>query len=300
MNRLGPGLGGAIRLIRPVNCLLTMGSVVVGALTAHVPAWRQDVAIAAIAAALITGAGNAINDLRDIEEDRINRPDRPLPSGDISTTTAWLMALLLVLIGLSLAWWVSNVTGGIATAVAVGLVAYSWGLKRQGPAGNLLVATMAAGTFPYGALTGGDLGRSWIPALFALIYHLGREIVKGMEDQAGDERRGIRTIALRWGSVVAGRAAAACLSVVGLLALIPWIAGLYGIAYGLPVLVLIALLGGWIRQLLTEHEPAPPGRHAGRLSRRLLLGMVLGLLAICLGELTIPPDTPASSAESVK
>ena len=299
-------------ITRPINCALTMVSVVVGALTMGASRIGVDVGLAAVAAALITGSGNVINDLTDVEEDRINRPDRPLPSGAISPVTAWVSVVILGLTGLGMAWELGPATGMIATAVAIGLIAYSLGLKHQGPIGNLLVAAMAALTFPYGAMAVADgvaaggaatgmtnselawnlmndlftVGRAWIPASFAFVYHLGREIVKGVEDQAGDERRGVGTLAIRFGPIPARRMAAVCLILVGLVALAPWIAGVYGIAYGVSVLILDAMLVGWIRLLLTSVP-------IGRLSRRLLAGMALGLLAICLGELTAP--APAHS-----
>ena len=37
--------------------------------------------LASIAAALVCGAGNALNDYLDIEVDRVNHPGRVLPSG---------------------------------------------------------------------------------------------------------------------------------------------------------------------------------------------------------------------------
>ena len=306
-----------VAIIRPTNCLLTMVSVIVGALTSGVGQIGVNVGIAAIAAALITGAGNVINDLQDVEEDRINRPERPLPAGIISATAAWILLVLLGWAGLAMAWWLGPAPGLIATMVAIGLVAYSMGLKRQGPIGNLLVAAMAALTFPYGAIAASNgisgsaagmattgaapsmlndlftVGRAWIPAWFAFFYHIGREIVKGVEDQAGDRHRGVGTLAIRLGPAPARRIAALCFGLVGGLALLPWIAGVYGSAYGVAVLILDVMLIGWIRLLLSK---AP----IGRLSRRLLMGMALGLLAICLGEYTAPTLPSSPPAQDVR
>jgi geranylgeranylglycerol-phosphate geranylgeranyltransferase len=196
------------------------------------------------------------------------------------------MVGLLVVSGLGLAWWVSPVTGMMATAVALALTGYSIWLKQTGPAGNILVAALAATTFPYGALVGGDLGRSWIPATFAFLYHLGREVAKGIEDMEGDQRRDIRTLALRVSPIAAGRVTALLLGLVALLALLPWTVGIYGIGYGLPVVLLDAFILAWFPQLWR-------GAPRGRLSRRLLVGMALGLLAICLGEVLEPlPPIP--------
>ncbi|MEC8992375.1 MAG: geranylgeranylglycerol-phosphate geranylgeranyltransferase [Candidatus Latescibacterota bacterium] len=286
MAKIGKSIRGIIVLARPINCLLTAGSVVVGAVAGGLGGAPVDIAMAALAAALITGAGNALNDVQDIEEDRINQPQRPLPAGLVSPLAAIVMVGLLVVSGLGLAWWVSPVAGMIATAVALTLMGYSIWLKQTGPAGNILVAALAATTFPYGALVGGDLGRSWIPATFAFLYHLGREVVKGVEDMEGDQRRDIRTLALRVSPIAAGRVTALLLGLVALLALLPWTVGIYGIGYGLPVVLLDAFILAWFPQLWR-------GAPRGRLSRRLLVGMALGLLAICLGEVLEPlPPIP--------
>ena len=46
-----------------------------GANALPAPLW-----IAAFSAAAVTAGGNALNDLWDLEIDRVNHPDRPLPS----------------------------------------------------------------------------------------------------------------------------------------------------------------------------------------------------------------------------
>ncbi|MDP6700961.1 MAG: UbiA family prenyltransferase, partial [Candidatus Latescibacteria bacterium] len=196
-------------LPRPLNGLITALSVGVGLWTANAPPTWGPGLIAALSAALINGAGNAFNDLIDIDIDRINRPDRPLPSGRISPFVAGVQTLALTLAGCLLGFWLSPWHGSIALGVALLLALYSIFLKNSLLWGNILVAFVGALAFPYGALAAGDLGRSWIPALFALLFHIGREIVKDIEDVAGDRLRGDHTLPLRWGRNRAGWIAAA-------------------------------------------------------------------------------------------
>ena len=178
------------------------------------PAWSA-LLLAALSAALINGAGNAFNDLMDIDIDRINRPLRPLPAGRLSPNAARRQSLLLALAGGALAFWLSPWHGLIALAVAALLAFYSISLKNSLLWGNVLVAFVGAIAFPYGALAAGGLGRSWIPALFAFLFHLGREIVKDIEDVAGDQIRGERTLPLAWGRAQAGVLAALVYLAVG-------------------------------------------------------------------------------------
>ena len=195
-------------LPRPLNGLITALSVGIGALTAdQAPAWSA-ILLAALSAALINGAGNAFNDLLDIDIDRINRPLRPLPSGRLSPSAARMQSLLLALVGCALAFWLSLWHGLIALVVVALLAVYSVSLKNSLLWGNVLVAFVGAIAFLYGALAAGDLGCSWIPALFAFLFHLGREIVKDIEDVAGDQIRGERTLPLCWGRTQAAVLAA--------------------------------------------------------------------------------------------
>ena len=88
-------LSALFLLPRPLNGLITALSVGIGALTAaQAPAWSA-LLLAALSAALINGAGNAFNDLMDIDIDRINRPLRPLPAGCLSPSAARRQSLLL-------------------------------------------------------------------------------------------------------------------------------------------------------------------------------------------------------------
>ena len=267
-------------LPRPLNGLITALSVGIGTLTAdQAPSWPA-VLLAAFSAALINGAGNAFNDLIDIDIDRINRPLRPLPSGRLSPKTARIESLLLALAGCALAFWLSFWHGVIALIVVVLLAVYSISLKHSLLWGNVLVAVVGAIAFPYGALAAGDIGRSWIPALFAFLFHLGREIVKDIEDVAGDQIRGERTLPLCWGRTRAAVLAAfVCLLLVGF-TWMPFFAGIYGALYVLALLPVHALVGYVLWQLYRQRAVLADDR----LGRLLKVGMFLGLVAIVVGE----------------
>src|SRR2546428_11722721 len=53
----------------------------------------RPLALAAAAAAAFTAGGNALNDIVDRETDRINHPDRPLASGQLTLGTARAFAV---------------------------------------------------------------------------------------------------------------------------------------------------------------------------------------------------------------
>ena len=154
------------------------------------------------------------------------------------------------------------------------LAFYSLSLKNSLLWGNVLVAFVGAIAFPYGALAAGDLGRSWIPALFAFLFHLGREIVKDIEDVAGDQIRGERTLPLAW-----GRTQAAVLAAFVYLVLV----GLLGCRFSwtstcaLRARIATGPCLGRLRPLALYRQRAILADD--RLGRLLKVGMFLGLVA---------------------
>ena len=267
-------------LSRPLNGLITALSVGVGALCVEGPVHLSSLLLAMLSAALINAAGNAFNDLCDIDIDRVNRPDRPLPSQRITPRAAALYASVCTVAGLLMALAISPLHALLATAISALLVLYSAHLKNSVLWGNALVGAISAAAFPYGALTSGLWGHAWIPAAFALLFHLGREIVKDIEDMAGDSLRGTRTLPLRYGLRTATRAAAGVYSALITFTLVPFAIGLYGPIY-LVCALTVDLVVIHVLYQLCRSDSAP---NDGALGRRLKWGMLLGLIAIVLGE----------------
>lgn len=84
----------------------------------------------------IYAGGIALNDVFDVEIDRVERPQRPIPSGRVPYQTALWLAICLLTLG-----WVSvSLTREprsilVATLLITAVVAYDWGLRttRLGP-----------------------------------------------------------------------------------------------------------------------------------------------------------------------
>jgi len=89
-------------LIRPVNCLITLFSVWVGAVVSSDIYFSYKIMAASISAFMITGFGNVMNDYYDISVDKINKRDRPLISGKVKISEAKILAAILAGVGLAL------------------------------------------------------------------------------------------------------------------------------------------------------------------------------------------------------
>lgn len=116
--------------------------------------WRLGALLAA--SACLYSAGMVMNDLHDIETDRRERPDRPLPSGRIMRRHAVIAAVTLMLIGLGSAAVAGNPgdslrsmigLGDLSALIALGLMvailAYDLALKTT-PVGPLLMGLCRA------------------------------------------------------------------------------------------------------------------------------------------------------------
>jgi decaprenyl-phosphate phosphoribosyltransferase len=85
-----------------------------------------------IAFCLVASAVYIINDLKDIEVDRIHplKKERPLASGAVSKSKATVLLVVLILVGLSLSYWLNPIFFYLICIYLVLNVTYSFGLKN--------------------------------------------------------------------------------------------------------------------------------------------------------------------------
>ncbi|MBI5347027.1 MAG: geranylgeranylglycerol-phosphate geranylgeranyltransferase [Candidatus Aenigmarchaeota archaeon] len=202
------------KLLRPTVCLLSAFGLLVGAIVAQ--ALVPVLALGLIAAFIICGAGNAINDYFDYEIDKINQPKRPIPSGRVSRKAALIYFAVLSIAGAALAFFVSLPFFVIAVFNIFVLFIYSWKLKPVALIGNAAVAYLAASSFLAAGLIISNFNSLWGSAIFmlAVVSFLGtiaREIIKDVEDIKGDEKLGMRTLPIVVGEKIAKAVAYAIL-----------------------------------------------------------------------------------------
>ncbi len=212
------------RLVRVGNLGVSFLGTIVGGLAARgsgitEPGWFWfDLVLAAFSTALITGGGNVLNDLLDLEGDRTNHPDRPLVTGAISVGGGRALAIGLFVVGVAIVVPVVLVAPlvGLILAIAVAaLLGYEFRFKARGFVGNCVVALLTGLVFLYGGAVAGPVLLVAPFAAMAFLATLSREIIKDMEDVAGDVGR--TTLPKGRGLPFAGRAAAA--AVIGAVAL---------------------------------------------------------------------------------
>lgn len=189
---------GLYKISRPFNALSGAIAVILGGYVAGTGEWLSVLA-AALTTFLITGSANAWNDYLDIEIDKINQPQRALPSGMISPRTAVLFSLLLNALALIIAAFINVGSFVIVLFFSLMLYIYSWKLKSTVLVGNMTVATITAMTVILGGVAAGNVRPTLWLAVIIGVSILGREILKTIADYDGDLSQQVRTIATVWG-----------------------------------------------------------------------------------------------------
>ncbi|MCP4706030.1 MAG: UbiA family prenyltransferase, partial [candidate division Zixibacteria bacterium] len=111
------------------------------------------VILASIASALVCGAGNSLNDYLDIEADKLNHPERPLPKGDLPPYIAILTMIIFNAVAIILGFMINfPVLVIIITAILL-LFLYNFKLKKMPLVGNLIVSILGGALFLVGGLT---------------------------------------------------------------------------------------------------------------------------------------------------
>ena len=217
-----------MRILRPANTLVSFAGTLVGGLAARGtglswdPAFALLLLLAATSTACVTAGGNVVNDLLDRDSDRVNHPDRPLVTGDMTPAGARrLAAALFVLSAVAMApVALSHYLIPVIWLLAVAsLFAYELRFKAHGLSGNSLVAFLTAAVFLYGAAVTSHLLVVAPLAAMAFAATLSREIIKDMEDAAGDVGR--RTLPQLHGMAVSSAAARVAVAVAIVLSPLP-------------------------------------------------------------------------------
>ncbi|MCD6381629.1 MAG: UbiA family prenyltransferase [Candidatus Aenigmarchaeota archaeon] len=185
-------------ILRINVCLLTVFGIIAGLLIIKSP-FDFLVILALVAGFLFTGAGNVINDYFDFETDRINKPERPIPSGKISKKKSLVYYILLSITGLGISFLVSLNFFIIALLSLVVFTLYPGLLKKIPFVKNVTVAFLSVIPFIASTLIHNSFsllltGPISIFIFIAFFGTLAREILKDIEDIKGDQVSGIKTL----------------------------------------------------------------------------------------------------------
>ncbi len=254
---------------------MTLISVLVGAWIASRIVLSIQVLAAAIIGFIVCAFGNVVNDIKDLEIDRINNPDRPLPSGKVPQNAALYMAIVFFVLPVAGALFLGTWPLLTVIAALILLFLYSAYLKKT-LAGNFTVALIAGLSFVFG----GFVGRNpfcIVPVVFSIFIHMPREIVKDVMDMRGDRAIGANTLPINIGPDRSFNISALILALLCLILPMPYILGILNVAYIIIVLAAVyPLLFYIILRLLRK----PQGSALPLISNLIKVSMAAGLAAM--------------------
>ncbi|WP_420643779.1 geranylgeranylglycerol-phosphate geranylgeranyltransferase [Candidatus Leptofilum sp.] len=275
-------LKGLYKISRPLTTLTGGLAVLLGGYVAGTGAWGK-VILAILATWFISAAANAWNDYRDIEIDKINQPNRPLPAGLISPRSVLIFSLVMTAVSIILAAFINTTAFIIALLSAGMLYLYSWRLKSTVLMGNAIVATISAMSAIFGGIAAGNPRPSlWLAAIIASAI-MGREVLKTLADYEGDLRQRCRTVATVWGRRAARVVFYILASATLVVMMLPYLLDVYR-----PVYALVVALGVYpvLIYVLLRVTRERTGQQLEKLSQLMKYDFMVWFVAVLLGATT--------------
>jgi geranylgeranylglycerol-phosphate geranylgeranyltransferase len=227
---------GLYRVSRPITTLTGALAVVLGGYVAGTGEWFY-VALAVIVTLMNSASANAWNDYQDIEIDRVNQPQRPLPSGQVSPELVKRFSFVMAALALLLSAFINPLAFAIALVANILLFIYSWRLKSTVLIGNLIVALVSAMSVVFGGVAAGNPQPTIWLFLIIFVAILGREVLKTMADYDGDLSEGVQTISTVWGKPAARTVFFTLAVAAMIMMMLPYFLEVYKPIYGILVLV---------------------------------------------------------------
>ena len=177
-----------LELLRPANVATSLADVLAGNAVAGLGGWRSLAWLLVSTAALYAG-GVVLNDVFDRDIDRVERPERPIPSGRVTTAAAATLGTILLAAGLLAAQRASHESFLVALLLAGAILLYdAWG-KRHPLFGPVNMGACRGLNLNLGMTTvAGAAGAHWPLGLIPLFYICAVTIVSRGEVTGGTRR----------------------------------------------------------------------------------------------------------------
>ncbi len=224
-----------VALARPFTLLPPLFGIISGAVCAWGSAHNPDplrqltasvvltVALGSLCASFLNAANNSLNQIYDLEIDRINKPRRPLVTGEVSRRGAWIFTWVMYALGLVPTWWVvvypfttwrakflaplgAHETFFIYLVAFVSTFIYSvpaFGRTKAHPIGANLTIAIPRGCLlkvaGWTMVARATVAEPWFIGAIFMFFLLGAASTKDFSDIEGDRAGGCRTLPIRYG-----------------------------------------------------------------------------------------------------
>lgn len=293
----GSSLKYYIRIIRPKNSIMIGLAVIIGiVLTDPKQIFSIRTIYGFLTGFFISSYSMIVNDIYDIEVDRVNNMDRPLAKGYITVKSAWIYSIVLLFTGLLFAYFTSSL--GLLIAILFAFISwfYNLSLKKHGIIGNITVALSTIIPYIYGNVILSYNGlQEFIrnPSLLSPIVYwfsivsffavTGREVIKTISDIEGDKIRGVYSVAIKFGTEKAAKVGSTFFILAIACTLGPYIfrhmGEIYLFAVMIPNIIFVYLIYSILKDSSKEN--------ALRVKRIALNGMLIGFLSFTIEKILV-------------
>jgi 4-hydroxybenzoate polyprenyltransferase len=192
-------------MLAPLVGILSGSFIAMGDMGSFALIWKG--ILAGVTGALLNAASNSINQYYDLYIDRINKPDRPLPSGRMSARQVMTFAWIIYAICFILSFLVNRTF--FAVVVVASLITWGYSAPPVRFKNNGILANIAM-AIPRGFLmiVGGWVAvrpdewtnpTPWLVGLVVFLFVVGAASTKDFADVKGDAAGGARTVVVAYG-----------------------------------------------------------------------------------------------------
>lgn len=187
-------LKGYIRLMRPANVVTAVADALAGiAISGYLltVGWDSPVPIILLCISTIGlySGGIIFNDVFDADLDRIERPERPIPSGLISEKEAMVFGALFFLVGLVAAYFVGTTTTILALAIILACLVYNRWAKHHTLLGPLNMGLCRGLNLLLGvSIISAQVSQWWFLAIVPIIYIASITMISRGEVHGGSKK----------------------------------------------------------------------------------------------------------------
>ncbi len=270
---------GLYKISRPLTTLTGALAVILGGYVAGTGEWIN-IGLAAFTTTLVSASANTWNDYLDIEIDRINQPQRPLPSGQVKPRNALIFSFVIAFVSLVIGLFISVPAFLIVLLSNILLFIYSWKLKSTVLLGNLVIAFISGMSAVFGGVAAGNPRPTLVLFTIIFVSILGREVLKTMADYEGDLKESVRTISTVWGRRAARYVFYILIVATLITMLLPYILSIYKPIYGYIVLLGVVPVIIYIAIHVSRQRSGP---QLERLSQLMKYDFFLWFVAVILG-----------------
>jgi len=270
-------------IIRPLNVFISAMVIVFSALITKFDGSPNLIIFSIFVIICYTAGANSLNDVIDYKADKLNKPNRPIASGDISRDYGLISSIIFFSIGTFVAFKLNHNSQIISIFIALPLmVLYNIKLKKYPLVGNIVVSLVLALSFIFSGYVFSNLTPMIIPSCLAFGLTLIGEIVKDIEDIKGDKVEGLKTFPIIYGKRNAIKLSVFLSIVLGLIAFVFFIFGYYNIYYGIFLILTVEIPLAVVVISLSNKPNIITAKKSAKLLKFCTIG---GLFSIYIGTL---------------